>query len=450
MIAKLFEFMQPAPAAVPLVDPQEIDRKYRYWRFRVLFAILIGYTVYYFVRNNLSLTIPSLQKELHISKADIGFFVTFHGLMYGVSKLINGFLGDRMNPRFLMPLGLICSAAMNYGFGLSSAYWALSFFWIANGWFQGMGFPPCARTLAQWFSPKERGTKYAIWNTSTSIGASLVLILCTFLIGYTWRLCLLVPAWLAVVGAMFIWWRLRDTPQSLGLPPVEVYNGEHAPAAGNPGDAGIGDAAEFRRLVVRRVFLNPGMWIVSLANFFLYTVRYAFLLWGPTFLSEARGMQIEHAGWIVAAFEVAGIAGMLLSGWMSDRIFRGFASRACFFSMAMCALCIFLFWTIPIHWLSLALLITVGFFVYGPQCLVMVISTNLSTKQAAATAIGLTGLFGYLSQVFSGWGLGWLVEKKGWDFGFPALVLAAVLSAVCFACLWHVVYDRPKTAAKDK
>ncbi|MCC6127253.1 MAG: MFS transporter [Pirellulales bacterium] len=448
MIAKLVELMKPAPAAAPLIDPQAIDQSYRYWRMRILYTTIIGYALFYFVRKNLSLTIPAMQAELGISKDQIGLFLTLHGLLYGVSKLANGFLGDRMNPRYLMPLGLIFSAAMNVCFGLSSGILTLSLFWTANGWFQGMGFPPCARSLAQWFAPKERGIKYSIWNTSTSIGAASVLILCGNLVDYSWRLCLFVPAGLALLGAAFVWWRLRDTPPSLGLPPVEVYRGEIRASTEDDREVQPGG---FGRLVMEHVFLNPWMWVVSLANFFLYIVRYAILDWGPTFLSETRNIQLNHAGWIVAAFEGAGIAGMLLSGWMSDKVFRGLAARACFFSMGLCAVCVFLFWELPTHsvWLNVALLTGVGFFVYGPQCLVMVIATNISTKRAAATAIGLTGLFGYLSQIISGWGMGWLVEKAGWNAGFSALALAAVLSAACFALLWNSRYIPPKTEGED-
>src|SRR5437867_4056685 len=96
------------------------DRTYRYWRLRILYSTIIGYAIFYLVRTNISVALPAIERELHISKSRLGAVLTAFGVVYGVSKFVNGFIGDRVNPRYFMPLGLICSAAMNIGFGLSS------------------------------------------------------------------------------------------------------------------------------------------------------------------------------------------------------------------------------------------------------------------------------------------------------------------------------------------
>lgn len=447
MFGRLRALLQPMPAAEPLTDSEEIDRQYAYWPGRILTSLIIGYTLFYFTRKNLSMAMPAIQAELGISKAQLGIFLTLHGLLYGVSKLVNGFVGDRANPRYLMPLGLIGSAAVCVCFGMSSAIVTLGVFWTLNGWFQGMGWPPCVRSLTQWFPAKERGRRFALCNSSVSIGASLVVLLCSVLVVYNWRLCFLVPASLAALGAVFLVNRLRDSPRSLGLPSVEEYHQEITEGVAGDDDLGPG---EFRRFVMEHVLLNPWAWVASLANFFLYAVRYSILDWGPMFLAESRGAQLQHAGWIIAGYEACGVIGMLLSGWIADRVFHGRASRVCLFSMAMCGVCIVLFWKTPNAplWLSAVLLCGIGFFVYGPQSLVSVILIGVSGKRAGATAVGLAGLLAYLSGIFSGWGLGLLVDHGGWNWGFPALVLAAMASTVCFAVLWNAglqgMAPRPK------
>jgi OPA family glycerol-3-phosphate transporter-like MFS transporter/OPA family sugar phosphate sensor protein UhpC-like MFS transporter len=130
---------------------------------------------------------------------------------------------------------------------------------------------------------------------------------------------------------------------------------------------------------------------------------------------------------------------MLASGWMTDRVFKGRGGRACFFSMAMCLVCLLAFWKLPLSstWLSAALLCGVGFFIYGPQCLVGVVAANAATRRAAATAIGVTGLFGYLSGVLSGWGLGRMADAGGWDPVFGTLAVSAAIATVLFAMLWN-------------
>jgi OPA family glycerol-3-phosphate transporter-like MFS transporter/OPA family sugar phosphate sensor protein UhpC-like MFS transporter len=441
MLGRILAFFGPAPAVAPIADEQEMRSTFRYWRGRILYSSLIGYAVFYFVRKNLSLAMPMMEADLGISKTDLGLFLTLHGLFYGVSKFANGFLGDRANPRYFMPLGLVLSAAMNVAFGLSGTVATLGIFWLLNGWFQGMGFPPCARSITHWFGRRERAWKFAIWNTSHSIGAALILVLCGVLIRYDWRLCFFVPAGIAVVGAGFLINRLRDTPESLGLPDVEVYTGEPPPPAA---EAKRDAALDFRRFVMKQVFLNPMMWVISLANFCVYTIRYAFLDWGPTLLYEMKGIHLQMAGWKVAGYELAGIAGMLIGGWITDRFFRGSAAKACLFYMAACTVCVQIFRSTDSEstLLYISLMCAMGFFIYGPQALIGTIAANIATKRAAATAIGLTGLFGYASGVLSGWGLGYIVQHHGWDVGFSVLFGVAVAGVLLFVVSWNA--DAPR------
>ena len=417
-----------------LTDPAEVKAQYRYWQRRILVSSIIGYAMFYFVRKNLSIAMPAMGKELGIGKADLGLFLTLHGLLYGVSKFAHGFFGDRANARTLMAAGLLLSAVVNVFFGLSSAVVAFGVFWMLNGWVQGMGFPPCARLMTHWFPPKELATKMAVWNISHSLGAGLILVLCGYLVGYGWRLCFFVPAAMAILCAIVLFFALRDTPPSLGLPEVEGT----APPLGSAGASDEAAEPNFSAFLMKQVFANPYIWIVAVANFFVYTVRYAVLDWGPTLLSETKGIHLSHAGWMVGAFEVSGMMGMLLSGWLTDKIFGGRGARMCVFFMGLAGVSVLLFWKLPgqSRWLSTFLLCCAGFFIYGPQALVGTIAANLATKRAAATAVGFTGLFGYASTVLSGWGLGLLVQRHGWDAGFAGLIAVAGVGALFFALAW--------------
>src|SRR5262249_18457237 len=86
-------FFEPAPAiAVVATDPHTIDASYRRWTWRVLLSSMIGYATFYFVRNNLPIAMPIMEKSLGISKSQLGIFLTIHGVLYGISKFANGFL----------------------------------------------------------------------------------------------------------------------------------------------------------------------------------------------------------------------------------------------------------------------------------------------------------------------------------------------------------------------
>jgi phosphoglycerate transporter family protein len=438
-------FRPDPPAAVRLTDPAAVANGYWWGQLRVLVWATLGYALFYFVRKNLSIAMPVMGKDLGIGKADLGLFLTLHGVLYGVSKFANGFLGDRANARTFMAVGLILSAVCNIWFGMSSVVLMLGLAWMLNGWFQGMGFPPCARLMTHWFPPKQLATKMSIWNTSHSIGAGAVVVLCGYLVQHygSWRLCFYVPAALAIGCAVLMLFTLPDTPASVGLPDVEGTTvSDGGTGAGRPAptddatDIGQTDEA-FRSFVRRQVFGNPYIWVIAVANFFVYAVRYAVLDWGPTLLHEAKGVEISNAAWMVAAFEISGVVGMLFSGWLTDKVFGGRGARTCVFSMAGCVGAVLLLWKFPGGPAAYTVILCMaGFFIYGPQALVGISVANLATKRAAATAVGLTGIFGYASTVLSGWGLGLLVEKFGWHYGFMAMFVVAVLGTLLFAFAW--------------
>ena len=122
-------------------------RRFKYWEFRTIAMCIFGYALFYFVRKNLSIAMPYLNEEMGISKSDLGLFLTLHGVIYGLSKFVNGIWGDRSDARRFLVTGLVFCAICNLLFGFSSSVLALGIFWVLNGWFQGMGVPPCTRLM---------------------------------------------------------------------------------------------------------------------------------------------------------------------------------------------------------------------------------------------------------------------------------------------------------------
>jgi OPA family glycerol-3-phosphate transporter-like MFS transporter/OPA family sugar phosphate sensor protein UhpC-like MFS transporter len=277
----------------------------------------------------------------------------------------------------------------------------------------------------------------SIWNTSHSIGGAGVFLLCGFLAPISWRLGFFVPAMMALAGTVMLLWALRDRPEAVGLPPVEMTEGDIPPVEEDA------PAESFREFALRKVFGNPFIWLLACSNFFVYTVRYGVGSWMTTFLTEARGMTLAHVSFTGAAFEISGLIGMLLSGWITDKFLGGRGARTCLFSMLGCAASLGAFWVVAgrSQVLTITMICLSGFFIYGPQALVGIAAANLATKRAAATAVGLTGIFGYASTVVSGVGLGWLAQQYGWDRAFIALIGAAIGAMALFLAAWKAPRD---------
>ncbi len=422
----------------------------------MILGSMIGYSMFYFVRKNFSFAMPALSEEYGITNTSFGVILSLVGIIYGVSKLINGVIADRANARWHLVIGLSASVLINFLFGWSDKLSTLitgqtggedfigmmvtvmAVLLIINNIFQGCGSGPCQRIIVHWVEPKRLSTMTSIWNTSHSIGAGIVSVICGYIIGAygQWQLCFWIPAIIAAAGVLFMIVTLRDTPTSVGLPEIKETKTE----------LDDNDSPEaFKAFLKKMVFKNPIIWTVATISFFVYIVRFAVLDWGPTFLMErSNPLSPEMAGWTIAIFEMAGCAGMILSGWISDKVFNGKAQRVCLIEMIIVAVLLGILHFLPdtaSPILLLILLALTGFFLYGPQTLVGVIAFKQATKKASATAIGLIGLMSYGSVLITGVGLGWYSDHFGWDTLFLLMAGVSVLGTILSAFLWNIKDD---------
>ena len=554
----------------------QTQKRFKIWQWRTIIVTMIGYAFFYFVRKNFSFAMPGLAAEYGISNTSFGIVMTIVGLVYGFSRYFNGILADRMNARYHMSLGLALCALASLAFGFiphllgieigdapHTLIVAFAVLLVLNNIFQGSGFPPCARLLSHWIPPQELATKQSIWNTSHSIGASILAILCGFIManmgtdlsnsqqdvdkitsnyvttlfkddvkksneaigkvvkvcepkaleegGYivdvvckmkegkkdstftylfskdnflavkeavdkagengvkvssseiakqcnidkaqakatqaivtrtehtgAWQWAFWIPGLIALLGALALFALLRDTPKSVGLPELESsktsLDTEDTPAAR-------------RAYVQKMVYKNPIVWALSIANFFVYVVRFSVLDWGPKFLTEACNMTFEQAAAAVGAFEIMAIVGTLVAGWVTDHFFAGRAHRTCMWCMVGAGISMGAFYMFYLHpgmvpgWALIGVLAMAGFFIYGPQALVGIAVSNQATKKAAGTANGLVGIFGYLSTAVSGVGIGWLADNYGWNYVFISVIAMAIVGTLIFLAIWGAKRD---------
>ena len=474
----------------------EQQKKFKYWQWRTIIGTMVGYIFFYLIRKNFSFAMPGLTAEYGISKAALGGILSAAGFLYGLSKLFNGMLADRINGRWHMVTGLavstlsaliigcgaeIITAATGVAEGTTPEFVGkfvilFSALWIVNNIFQGCGFPPCSRLIPRWVPSSELSTKMSLWNTSHSIGAGLAGLLCGVLIMGTmgtnmsdnpemvatiasnlgkditdpavitaaenvgaWKWAFLIPGLIAAAGVFITAAILRDTPKSVGLPELQAEGGAKEEVKEESKE-------EINAFIRKHVWQNPIIWALALADFFVYIIRFAVLDWGPTFLREHCGMTSELAGFTVIIFEVFGVIGMLLAGWISDKVFGGRATRTCLFCMLGTLLAILGFIGLQkadAEPLTLLLVLALaGAFIYGPQALIGVIASNFATRKASATANGLVGFVSYVSVLVSGWGFGLIADSKfGWNGVFVTMIVMAIIGALIFVPMWKMKRD---------
>ncbi|MFM1749574.1 MAG: hypothetical protein RLZZ188_3240 [Verrucomicrobiota bacterium] len=429
----MLSLLRPAPAA-PALPADRIDPEYRRLRWQVFTGIFIGYAAFYLVRKNFALAIPDILKEHpEYSKAALGSAMTGLSVAYGVSKFIMGSVSDRSNPRWFMTIGLLLTAGVTFAFGTIPAIYgsltAIIALQTLNGWFNGMGWPPCGKTMVHWWSTRERGLTVSLWNVAHNIGGGLVakLALIGVLIFGGWGAKFYFPALVAATVALLIAWLLRDTPQSCGLPPIERYKNDYPPDYSAEHER----IFTFREIFLGYVLNNRYLWAIAVANAFVYFVRYGVVDWIPTYLQMAKKFSFQQSSWAWAAFEFAGIPGTILCGWVSDKVFKGRRAPATilFMLLTLAGLVVYGLNRNGPLWIDIASLIAIGFFVYGPIMIIGLHALDLVPKKAAGTAAGFTGFFGYVfGSAIAGAGVGWIADHWGWGGVFATMIVCCLLT----------------------
>lgn len=477
---------------------QATKKRFHHWQWRTIIISMVVYSIYYFVRKNFSIAMPGLTAEYGISNTSFGIIIAIGSLIYGASRFINGFIVERVSTKLFMAIGLLLCAAANFcfGFGVDLSYvitgvhdgpqfvnmliLVMGITIVLNQYFQGFGYPPCARMLPMWIHPSELSTKMSIWNTSHSIGAFSAVVVCGLIMTHmgadmtgnadivskiaanlagsikgwdsltvadqtarimsyaghygAWKMCFIIPGVVAIGGAILCILALKDTPQSVGLPELEgTQTGKEATE---------GKKGAHKAFLAHMVFKNKWVWMLSIANVFVYVLRMGVLDWGPKFLTEDRGMDINGAAWSVAVFELTAIVGTIFAGWASDHIFKGKSHRMCLFCMVGAVTFLGIFALVPMPTIAATIVLALsGFCIYGPQALIGIGSANQATKEASATANGLAGICGYVGSALSALGVGFIADHWGWSSVFVTFIVVGCIGAVIFALMWKAPRD---------
>ena len=447
------------PKPKPQMEGAKVDKEYKAMRLKVFLGAFLGYAGYYLVRKNLSLAAPDMINEGILDAAKVGLAMSGVSIAYAFSKFIMGSVSDRSDSRKFLCVGLVLSALAMIGvgvmpFGANTAFNTTLIFvlMLVVGWLSGMGWPPSGRIMAHWFSQNERSFKMSIWNVSHTIGSfSLgflavagVVIFEKFGIAQTWRGNFIFPAVVAILIAVFCWWAIRDTPESCGLPSVQDWRKDYS---GVKSKGQTGEKLPFKVLFVDYVLKNKLLWIVAISNVAVYLVRYGIGDWAPTYLQTKGIMTAAESKVAFSVHNIVGAVGTIVCGWATSKIFKGRCAPMNVICMLLCAVGVILYWLVGKGTFAISpeaqkvliyvALCMIGFFIYGPVALTGVQALNLVPKNAAGTAAGFVGLFGYLigDAICSKILVGSIVAGQGWDAGMLAVGIGSVIGVVLCALL---------------
>ena len=447
-IKEFYRISRPAPKRE--LDDTACDRYYRRLRLQAFTAATLGYSLYYVCRTSLNVMKKPILDSGSLDASQLGVIGSALLFAYAVGKFVNGFIADYCNIKRFMATGLVVSASANALMGVlglaqsviptAVVFVAFAVMWGLNGWAQSMGAPPAIIALSRWYPLRERGTYYGFFSASHNLGEFFSFLFVGSIVTFAgWQAGFFGSAAAGAIGVIVILCWLHDTPESKGLPPIEVLTGEESPGQSHD----HGSTSDLQRSVIR----NPFVWVLALSSAFMYVSRYAVNGWGVLFLQEVKGYSLALATQVISVNALLGIVGTVFSGWLSDTLFHGRRNVLAFGFGVLntVALCLFLYSGdgILVNMLSMVLFgMAIGVLICFLGGLMAI---DIVPREATGAALGIVGMASYIGAGLQDIVSGWLINEgktvvdgvARYDFEAAALfwIAASALSFILALCV---------------
>ena len=408
----------------------------RSWRWRVFASTWLCYAGYYFCRRPYSIAKADIGAQLHWKATDLAAVYAAYLIAYTLGQFASGAIGPRLGPRKMLLGGMAVSIACSVAFGFTdSLFWFVALMTL-NGVAQATGWSNTVGTMAAWFRREERGTVMGLWATNFQFGGVAAAALAAWMLprhGFRFAFWsgAIVLAGIAVI--VYLWQRNR--PEDVGLAPL-VDDQETGTDDATPTPA-------WSRSTWTTVLL------IGFAYFGMKFIRYALWSWAPFFLEKNLHLKGDDAGYVSTVFDVCGIVGVIATGWLSDRLFRGRRALVSFFMiLGVCAATLLLFTIGAQSVTGFAVSIgLIGFTLYGPDALLTGAGAmDVGGGRGAVRASGIISGIGSAGSVVQELLIGKMYDKAN---GSITPILATLLGSAIFTafCVGAIVWRNQRGAS---
>jgi sugar phosphate permease len=313
---------------------------------------------------------PLIREDLGLSMAQAGSFLSAYYIGAALMSLPAGWMADRWGVLATMVVGQVLISGGLFGVAGSGSFLAISAIMICAGAGYGMLNPTTAKAAMAWFPRRQRATAVGLKQVGLPLGGAVgALIMPPFALWLGWRPAVALPASLIAALSVLTWLLYRDPPEPSAARGVSV-----GPT----------------RLAT--VLANRDLWLVSGSTLVFAGMQTVWMSFLVLYLTEVLRLSLIEAGRYLVMAQVAGMAGRVIFGMLSDGLFdgrrrivlviAGVGSTVC--SLAMAG-------TGPGTgaWVLAPLAVAFGFFGIGWNGVQHTLMAELVGTRGAGTAVGL-------------------------------------------------------------
>lgn len=214
--------------------------------------------------------------------------------VYAIGMFFSGHIGDRMNLRIFLTIGMVGTGLFTTLFGVG--YWAnIHFFYyyliiqMLAGLFQSTGWPSVVSVIGNWFGKSKRGLIMGIWNAHTSVGNISGSLIASYFLKYGWGWSMVVPGLMIIFIGLLLFMFLPVDPESVGVDGNEdklVLSEKIGAEVTKPLLSVKMNSEKESPVGFMEAWKIPGVAPFAFCLFFAKLVAYTFLYWLPFYISH--------------------------------------------------------------------------------------------------------------------------------------------------------------------
>ena len=299
------------------IDQSVAATRTRWWML-VLFSLM--YLICYLDRGIISVAQPEIRETFGLTLPQMGLILAAFTWAYAAGQVPVGWLGDRFGPKKVLNILIAWTSTSAMLTGAAAGFGSLLTARLLLGVGESGAFPVASRAMQLWFAPSERGRIQGITHFFSRFAVAITpLTAGSLVLAYGWRVMFYVFGAIGFVWVAAFWWLYRERPEDH----PHVNRAELVQIRGVDAD-GTTKAASTSRPATpwRQILTAPNMWWIALGYGCFFFGTNFYLTWYPTYLREYRGLSMVALGFWGSIPLLAGMAGDVVGGWISDVILK--------------------------------------------------------------------------------------------------------------------------------
>jgi ACS family hexuronate transporter-like MFS transporter len=389
------------------------DLKIKNYRWIIVILLFLATTINYVDRQIIGLLKPILEVEFSWSETDFAHIVMAFTAAYALGLLIIGRLIDRIGTRlgYTFIICLWSVAGMFHALARSAMHFMVARFGLGFG--EAGNFPAGVKAISEWFPKKERALATGIFNSGTSVGVVLALIIVPWILRkWGWHEVFWITGGIGFIWLIF-WLIFYDIPSKQKRLSTHEYNfitnGKEVDLLKEKIEGPV-------KIKWYKLFTFPQTWALITGKGLIDPIFWFFLFWLPSYFSSAYSLDLKKPSPELIIIYAATTIGSILGGYFSSLlIMKGWtvmkARKTALFIFALLELSIILAQYTTAAWMAVGI-ISLAVAVHQAWATnVFTMASDMFPTEAVSSAVGIAGMAGAVGGILFPILVGFLLDS---------------------------------------